>query len=74
MKVHRGLRKKNELEPREKWHEHIPGGALENCSPRVLWDINIQCENMIEARRPDIAVIDKRERESLRHCGHCFVC
>ena len=28
----------------------------------MLWDINIQCDNVIEARRPDIIVIYKKER------------
>ena len=28
----------------------------------MLWDINVQCDNVIEARRPDIIVIYKKER------------
>ena len=27
-----------------------------------MWDINVQCENVIEARRPGIIVIDTKER------------
>ena len=26
-----------------------------------LWDINVQCENVIEASRPEIILIDKKE-------------
>ena len=37
-------------------------GAIENEEVKVLWDINIQCDNVIEARRPDIIVIYKKER------------
>ena len=29
---------------------------------KLLWDINIKCDNVIEARRPDIIVIYKKER------------
>ena len=31
----------------------------------MLWDINIQCDNVIEARRPDIIVIYKKERKGI---------
>ena len=58
-KVHWDLCKKNGLKHTEKWYEHVPEGAVENEEVKVLWDINIQCYNMIEARRPDIILIDK---------------
>ena len=32
---------------------------------QVLWDINIQCDNVIEARRTDIILIDKKERNGI---------
>ena len=31
--------------------------------PRFLWDVTIQCDTKIEARRPDIVVIDKPKKE-----------
>ena len=30
---------------------------------KILWDFTVQCDRKIEARRPDIALIDKKERE-----------
>ena len=30
-----------------------------------MWDINIQCDNLIEARRPDLIVIDKKEQKGI---------
>ena len=57
-----GLCKKHDLEHQEKWYDHIPEGAVENDKVKLLWDINIQCDNMIEARRPDIVVVYKKER------------
>ena len=57
--------KKNELEHCEKWYDHAREGAVENEEIKVLWDINIQCDNLIEARRPDLIVIDKKEQKGI---------
>ena len=27
---------------------------------KLIWDINIQCNNIIEARRPDLILVDKK--------------
>ena len=35
-------------------------GVVENEEVKELLDINVQCDNVIEARRPDIIVIDKK--------------
>ena len=64
-KVHWDFCKKNGLEHTEKWYEHIPEGVVENEEVKVLWDINVQCDNVIEARRPDIIVINKKERKGI---------
>ena len=32
---------------------------------KVLWNINAQCDNVMEARRPDIILIDKKERKGI---------
>ena len=48
-----------------KWYEHVPEGAVENEEGKVLWDINVQCDNVIEARRPDIILIDKKEQKGI---------
>ena len=61
-KVHWDLCKKNELKHTEKWYEHVPEGAAENEEVKVLWDISGLCDNVIEARGPDIIVTDKNER------------
>ena len=64
-KVHWDICKKNRLEHSEKWYEHIPEGAVENKEIKVLWDINIQCNNLIEVRRPHLIVIDKKEQKGI---------
>ena len=64
-KVHWNICKKNRLKHREKWYEHVPEGAVENEQIKVLWDINIQCDNLIEVRRLDLIVIDKKEKKGI---------
>ena len=64
-KVRWDICKKNMLEHSEKWYEHAPEGAVENEEIKVLWDINIQWDNLIEARRPDLIVIDKKEQKGI---------
>ena len=63
--VHWDVCKKNGLEHGEKWYGHAPEGAVENEEIKVLWHINIQCDNLIEARRPDLKVIDKKEQKGI---------
>jgi len=33
------------------WYEYVPQSAVE--THKLLWDMNIQCDYVIEARRPD---------------------
>ena len=40
----------------EKWCEHQPDEVEENERCKILWDMTIQCDHIIEARRPDIVV------------------
>ena len=37
---------------------------VENEGFKVLWDFNILCDRMVEARRPDIIFVDKKAREA----------
>ena len=36
---------------------------LENENCKLLWDFTIQCDRMVEARRPHIVFMDKKKRE-----------
>ena len=44
------------------WYEHEPKAVIESDEVKILWDFNIQCDHVIEHRRPDIVVIDKKEK------------
>ena len=50
------------FEAGDKWYEHEPERVLENGGYKILWDFSIQTDHVIEARRPDLVVVDKKER------------
>ena len=37
--------------------------SLENETHKVLWDFEIQRDNLIPARRPDLLMINKKEKQ-----------
>ena len=40
-------------------NEHEPRSILENEDYNILYDFSIQTDHVIEARRPDLVVVDK---------------
>ena len=61
--VHWQLCEKAGLERANKWYEHKPEGVMENVDFKILWDFMIQCDQMVEHRKPDIVIIDKIKKE-----------
>ena len=49
----------------EKWYEHQPEEVMENEKCKILWDMNIQCDHVIEVRRPDIVVVEKKNNKAI---------
>ena len=47
------------FEAGDKWYEHEPESVLENEAYKILWDFGIQTDHVIEARRPDLGLVDK---------------
>ena len=60
--VHWKLARKCNFEAGDKWYEHEPESGLENEDYKILWDFSIQTDHVIEARRPDMVAVDKKER------------
>ena len=60
--VHWKVAKECRFEVVSKWYEHEPESVLENEDYKILWDFSIQTDHVIEARRPDLVVVDKKER------------
>ena len=53
------LARKYNFEAGDMWYEHEPESVLENEDHKILWDFSIQIDHVIEARRPDLVVVDK---------------
>ena len=47
------------------WFEHRAEKVLENNEVKILWDFNIHTDRVIEARRPDIVVVDKVSSQTM---------
>ena len=60
--VHWKLAGKCNFEAEGKWYKHEPDSVLQNEDYKILWDFSIQTDHVIEARRPDLVVVDKKER------------
>ena len=41
---------------------HNPAPVLENSTHKLLWDFDIHTNHLISARRPDLIIINKKER------------
>ena len=54
--------RKCNFEAGDKWYEHEPEIALEDEGYKILCDFSFQTDHVIEARRPDLVVVDKKER------------
>ena len=59
------LRCKNGWNRSEKWNEHQPDGVEENETCKILRDMTIQCDDIIEASRPDIVVGEKESNKAI---------
>ena len=62
--VHWKLCCKYDMSRGEKWYEHQREGVVENEKCKILWNITIQCDHVIEARRPDI-VVEKENNKAI---------
>ena len=63
--VHWELCKQYDLPHSQNWYEHRAEAVMENDDVKLLWDFNIRTDRVIEARRPDIVLIDKKNKETL---------
>ena len=60
--AHWKLCDKNDLQRKEKWYENCPDRAAEDDDVKLIWDINIKCNNAIEARRHDLILVNKKSK------------
>ena len=50
------------LETGDQWYKHEPESVLGKEYYKILWDFSIQAAHVIEALRPDLFVVDKKDR------------
>ena len=48
-----------------KWYMHNPESTLENETHKILWDLEIQTNHLILARRPDLVIVYQKIRTCL---------
>ena len=60
--VHWKLARKCNFEAGDKWYEHESESVLEKEDSKILWDLSIQTDHVLEAPRPDAVVVDKKKR------------
>jgi hypothetical protein len=60
--IHWRLCKKYGVDVHKNWYRHVPLPVIENEKVKILWDVNIYTDRVIQARRPDIVVVDKCEK------------
>ena len=61
--IHWEMCKKFKFDHTKKWNMHNPAPVLENDTHKLLWDFNIQTDDLIPAKRPDLIIINKNKRE-----------
>ena len=61
--IHRTLCIKYGFSTAERWYEYNPEKVLNSREVKILWDFSVQTDHEIEARKPDIIVIDNTSRE-----------
>ena len=60
--IHWCMCKKHHIQCEEKWYQHIAEKVTETDDVKLLWDFPVQNDHMIEARRPDIILVEKKKR------------
>ena len=68
LRMHWLLCCKYDIESSKNWHEHKAKSIEEHEKTEILWDVTIQTDRVIEARRSDIVVIDKQNLPNNRYC------
>ena len=63
-RIHWEMCRKFQLDHTNKWYMHNPVPVQENDSHKLLWDFNIKTDHLIPVRRPDLIIIDKKNRIS----------
>ena len=61
--IHWELSHMNGIPNADKWYEHSPESVIETEEVKLLWDFNIQTDKEIKHRRPDIVLLNYKEKQ-----------
>ena len=61
-RIHWEICRKYGMKVAQKWYEHQPKAVEENEKYKILWDFMVQTDHVIAARRPDLIVLDKKNK------------
>ena len=60
--IHWDLSGKCGFHRNDKWYNHVPESVQENENYKLLWNFSIRTDHNIEARRPDLVLVDKSKK------------
>ena len=63
--IHWCMCKKHHIQCKEKWYQHVAEKVTETEDVKILWDFPVQNDHVIEARRPDIILVEKKKRSAV---------
>ena len=70
--IHREMCKKFKFDLAKKCYMHNPASVLENDTHKLLWDFDIQTDDLISTRRRDLIIINKKKKkENLQNYRLC---
>ena len=61
--IHKELHQKLKFDHTNKWYMLNPESVLENEMQKLFWDFDIQIDNLIPARRPDLLIDNNSKRK-----------
>ena len=64
--IHWELCKKFTFDYTNKWYMHNPTSVLENNTHKLLWDLDIQKDHLISAKRPELKIFNKKKKITCR--------
>ena len=47
----------------ERWYDHTPEKVVENDKAKLLWDYDVRTDHRIQARKPDLIVVNKENQK-----------
>ena len=54
--------KKLNFDHMNKWYMQNPAAVLENDTHKFLWDFDVQTDQLISSRRPDLIIISQKKK------------